>query len=159
MLKNFTSKFTGACFIHRKVRLLCFALPVPYLKRQICLFLFYKHRVRAEAWAVEPEPPRLLRNNTAIYSYTPVLCIQIHWICPFRSGSIILAQFVTGSRIMLSILRKKLKIFLKGLFLIDWVPEWWIFVFNFEPFATKLSYFYLCGSVCRIRIRIHKVSE
>ena len=53
-------------FIQRKVRVLCFALPVFYLKRQIsffyiivhfCLFLYFKHRVRAEAWAVELEPP------------------------------------------------------------------------------------------------------
>ena len=66
VFKNLTSQFTGACFIQKKVRVLCFALPVLYLKRQInfilhffyiiCLFLFFKHGVRAGAWAVELEP-------------------------------------------------------------------------------------------------------
>ena len=52
-------------FIHRKVRVLCFALPVLYFKGQInfnlhycktfCLFLFFKHEVRAGAWAVKLE--------------------------------------------------------------------------------------------------------
>ena len=55
---NLTYQFTEACFIQRKVRVLCFALPVFYLKRQIsffyiivhfCYFLYFKHRVRAEA--------------------------------------------------------------------------------------------------------------
>ena len=37
-----------------------------------------------------------------------------------------------------------------------WVSEWWIFVSNLTPFASYLSYFYLCGSVSGsvLRIRI-----
>ena len=38
---NFTSQFTGACFILRKVRVLCFALPVLKLKGQINFILHY----------------------------------------------------------------------------------------------------------------------
>ena len=34
---------------------------------------------------------------------------------------------------------------------------WWIFVFNLKPFASRLSNFYLCGSVTGLRVRIHKV--
>ena len=41
VLKNFTSQFTGACFIHRKVRVLCFASPVLYLKGEINLVLHF----------------------------------------------------------------------------------------------------------------------
>ena len=39
--KNFTSQLTGACFIQRKVRVICFALPVLYLKIQINFILDY----------------------------------------------------------------------------------------------------------------------
>ena len=56
--KNLISQFTGACFIHRKVRVLCFALPELYFKGQIIFFsiivklfffflLFFYYRVRA----------------------------------------------------------------------------------------------------------------
>ena len=43
-LKNFTSQFTGACFIQSKVQMLSFAFPVLYLKRQINFILHYWYR-------------------------------------------------------------------------------------------------------------------
>ena len=41
VFKNFTSQFTGTCFIQRKVRVLCFALPVLNFKRKINFILHY----------------------------------------------------------------------------------------------------------------------
>ena len=40
-VKNLTSQFTGACFFHRKVRVLCFTLQVHYLKGQINWFYIF----------------------------------------------------------------------------------------------------------------------
>ena len=39
-ITSFTSQFIGTCFIQRKVRVLCFALPVLYLKRHINFNIF-----------------------------------------------------------------------------------------------------------------------
>ena len=41
LISSAVSQFTGACFIHRKVRVLCFSLPVLYLKGQINFISHY----------------------------------------------------------------------------------------------------------------------
>ena len=41
VLKNLASQFTEACFIQRKVQVVCFTLPVLSLKRQINFILHY----------------------------------------------------------------------------------------------------------------------
>ena len=81
VFKNFTSQFTGACFIQRKERMLCFALKQAlYLKRQnnfilnyYCKF-FCSSYLNIRAVELEPEPPlfygsgqkgRLRLHNTA----------------------------------------------------------------------------------------------
>ena len=45
--------------------------------------------------------------------------------------------------------------------LVSWPSEWWCFVFTLTPFASNLSYFYVCDSeyVLRTRIRILKVAK
>ena len=78
-----------------------------------------------------------------------------------------MAQFGSGSRVMLSILKKipVIKIFLRNnfifkksvfktiinyistrrTFLVNWVSKWWIYVLILTPFASILSHIYMCG--------------
>ena len=59
VLQNFTSQFTGAWFIHKKVQVLYFTPPVLYLNRLILFYIIVKHFVYflSGAWAGELEPP------------------------------------------------------------------------------------------------------
>ena len=102
-----------------------------------------------------------------------MIWIQIHWILIW---SRILALLGSESMVTLSSLKKNVfkklrwgKVPLKEIsflkqeyngtgrsFLVSWVTEWWIFVYNLKSFASYLSYIYLCGSgsVFGIQIRI-----
>ena len=109
-MKNFTSQFTVACFIYRKVRVLCFAPPVLYLKGQInfcltfvnffCLFLVFKHGVRAGAWAVElePEPPLFSKLRLQPKRAAPA---QQHWSSVWRMSDKIKTNFYHKWEILL----------------------------------------------------------
>ena len=46
-------------------------------------------------------------------------------------------------------------------FIVSWVSEWWILVFNLKTLTSNLFCFYLyeSGSVLGLQIRIHKVPE